>query len=131
MLGNVQAMTLVGWRICKLYEMCKMTSGQASLAKPTRMDISRHSTFRTRIQRVMHIDEGRRRLSTAEITTKGAASEYKVRIMCRCMCGEPFKFLGGNTTGFQFSSTVTVSCSCGSTFELEAGGLKHGFRVDE
>ncbi|TXG58820.1 hypothetical protein EZV62_016649 [Acer yangbiense] len=33
MLGNVQAMTLVGWRICKLYEMGKMTSGQASLAK--------------------------------------------------------------------------------------------------
>ncbi|KAL5806894.1 hypothetical protein ACOSQ4_029627 [Xanthoceras sorbifolium] len=33
MLGNVQAMTLVGWRICKLCEGGKMTSGQASLAK--------------------------------------------------------------------------------------------------
>lgn len=33
MLGDVQAMTLVGWRICKLYEIGKMTTGQASLAK--------------------------------------------------------------------------------------------------
>ncbi|CAK7343896.1 unnamed protein product [Dovyalis caffra] len=33
MLGNVQAMVLVGWRICKLYEKGTMTPGQASLAK--------------------------------------------------------------------------------------------------
>ncbi|XP_031483522.1 acyl-coenzyme A oxidase 4, peroxisomal [Nymphaea colorata] len=33
MLGNVQAMFLVGWRLCKLYESGKMTSGQASLGK--------------------------------------------------------------------------------------------------
>ncbi|XP_060674212.1 acyl-coenzyme A oxidase 4, peroxisomal isoform X1 [Ziziphus jujuba] len=33
MLGNVQAMTLVGWRLCKLYENGKMTPGHASLGK--------------------------------------------------------------------------------------------------
>ncbi|PON92218.1 Acyl-CoA oxidase [Trema orientale] len=33
MLGNVQAMVLMGWRLCKLYENGKMTAGQASLAK--------------------------------------------------------------------------------------------------
>ncbi|XWS59972.1 hypothetical protein CRYUN_Cryun08bG0168100 [Craigia yunnanensis] len=33
MLGNVQAMTLVGWRLCKLYEKGKMTLGHASLGK--------------------------------------------------------------------------------------------------
>ncbi|XVF76835.1 hypothetical protein PTKIN_Ptkin13bG0298900 [Pterospermum kingtungense] len=33
MLGNVQAMTLVGWRLCKLYEKGKMTPGHASLGK--------------------------------------------------------------------------------------------------
>ncbi|XVF55078.1 hypothetical protein PTKIN_Ptkin06aG0007600 [Pterospermum kingtungense] len=33
MLGNVQAMTLVGWRLCKLYETGKMTPGHASLGK--------------------------------------------------------------------------------------------------
>ncbi|XVE76567.1 hypothetical protein DITRI_Ditri12bG0183800 [Diplodiscus trichospermus] len=33
MLGNVQAMTLVGWRLCKLCEKGKMTPGQASLGK--------------------------------------------------------------------------------------------------
>ncbi|KAL8093063.1 hypothetical protein AgCh_035082 [Apium graveolens] len=33
MLGNVQAMILVGWRLCKLYEAGKMTAGQASLGK--------------------------------------------------------------------------------------------------
>ncbi|KAK3227569.1 hypothetical protein Dsin_007431 [Dipteronia sinensis] len=33
MLGNVQAMTLVGWRLCKLYDKGNMTHGQASLAK--------------------------------------------------------------------------------------------------
>ncbi|XP_050213001.1 acyl-coenzyme A oxidase 4, peroxisomal [Mercurialis annua] len=32
-LGNVQAMTLVGWRLCKLYEKGTMTPGQASMAK--------------------------------------------------------------------------------------------------
>ncbi|OWM81745.1 hypothetical protein CDL15_Pgr007783 [Punica granatum] len=32
-LGNVQAMFLVGWRLCKLYEAGKMTPGQASLGK--------------------------------------------------------------------------------------------------
>ncbi|KAK7349828.1 hypothetical protein VNO77_07561 [Canavalia gladiata] len=33
MLGNIQAMILVGWRLCKLYESGKMTPGHASLAK--------------------------------------------------------------------------------------------------
>ncbi|OAY43730.1 acyl-coenzyme A oxidase 4, peroxisomal [Manihot esculenta] len=33
MLGNVQAMLLVGWRLCKLYEKGKMTPGRASMAK--------------------------------------------------------------------------------------------------
>ncbi|PON51135.1 Acyl-CoA oxidase [Parasponia andersonii] len=33
MLGNVQAMVLMGWRLCKLYENGKMTAGQASLGK--------------------------------------------------------------------------------------------------
>ncbi|KAF6170436.1 hypothetical protein GIB67_014366 [Kingdonia uniflora] len=33
MLGNVQAMVLVGWRLCKLYESEKMTTGHASMAK--------------------------------------------------------------------------------------------------
>ncbi|XP_077213359.1 acyl-CoA oxidase 4 isoform X2 [Tasmannia lanceolata] len=33
MLGNVQAMVLVGWRLCKLYESGKMTPGHASLGK--------------------------------------------------------------------------------------------------
>ncbi|XVE97103.1 hypothetical protein REPUB_Repub02eG0281900 [Reevesia pubescens] len=33
MLGHVQAMTLVGWRLCKLYEKGKMTPGHASLGK--------------------------------------------------------------------------------------------------
>ncbi|CAM8971505.1 unnamed protein product [Rhodiola kirilowii] len=33
MLGNVQAMILVGWRLCKLYEKGNMTIGQAGLAK--------------------------------------------------------------------------------------------------
>ncbi|XP_020267800.1 acyl-coenzyme A oxidase 4, peroxisomal-like [Asparagus officinalis] len=33
MLGNIQAMLLVGWRLCKLYESGKMTTGHASLAK--------------------------------------------------------------------------------------------------
>ncbi|GLT55713.1 hypothetical protein SLA2020_288090 [Shorea laevis] len=33
MLGNVQAMFLVGWCLCKLYESGKMTPGQASLGK--------------------------------------------------------------------------------------------------
>ncbi|KAJ0978277.1 hypothetical protein J5N97_013751 [Dioscorea zingiberensis] len=33
MLGNIQAMVLVGWRLCKLYESGKMTPGYASLGK--------------------------------------------------------------------------------------------------
>ncbi|GLJ42878.1 hypothetical protein SUGI_0888810 [Cryptomeria japonica] len=33
MLGNIQAMALMGWRLCKLYEGGKMTPGHASLAK--------------------------------------------------------------------------------------------------
>lgn len=33
MLGNVQAMFLVGWRLCKLYESGQMTVGHASLGK--------------------------------------------------------------------------------------------------
>ncbi|KAH7436163.1 hypothetical protein KP509_05G005600 [Ceratopteris richardii] len=33
MLGNIQAMMLIGWRLCKLYEAGKMTPGQASLGK--------------------------------------------------------------------------------------------------
>lgn len=33
MLGNIQAMFLVGWRLCKLYESGKMTVGHASLGK--------------------------------------------------------------------------------------------------
>ncbi|KAJ6810635.1 acyl-coenzyme A oxidase 4, peroxisomal-like [Iris pallida] len=33
MLGNIQAMLLVGWRLCKLYESGKMTPGQASMGK--------------------------------------------------------------------------------------------------
>ncbi|XP_028764410.1 acyl-coenzyme A oxidase 4, peroxisomal isoform X2 [Neltuma alba] len=33
MLGNIQAMILVGWRLCKLYENGKMTQGHASLGK--------------------------------------------------------------------------------------------------
>ncbi|KAF3448175.1 hypothetical protein FNV43_RR08886 [Rhamnella rubrinervis] len=33
MLGNVQAMVLMGWRLCKLYENGKMTAGHASLGK--------------------------------------------------------------------------------------------------
>ncbi|XP_057435250.1 acyl-coenzyme A oxidase 4, peroxisomal isoform X2 [Lotus japonicus] len=33
MLGNVQAMVLVGWRLCKLYESGKLTPGHASLGK--------------------------------------------------------------------------------------------------
>lgn len=33
MLGNIQAMFLVGWRLCKLYESGKMTAGHASMGK--------------------------------------------------------------------------------------------------
>jgi len=33
MLGNIEAMVLVGWRLCKLYESGKMTSGHSSLGK--------------------------------------------------------------------------------------------------
>ncbi|XP_057497312.1 acyl-coenzyme A oxidase 4, peroxisomal isoform X2 [Actinidia eriantha] len=33
MMGNIQAMILVGWRLCKLYENGKMTAGRVSLGK--------------------------------------------------------------------------------------------------
>ncbi|KAM2243099.1 hypothetical protein ACFX1S_009967 [Malus domestica] len=33
MLGNVQAMVLIGWRLCKMYEAGKMTPGHASMGK--------------------------------------------------------------------------------------------------
>lgn len=33
MLGNVQAMILTGWRICKMYDKDIMTAGHVSLAK--------------------------------------------------------------------------------------------------
>jgi hypothetical protein len=33
MLGNIQAMSLLGWRLCKLYEAGTMSPGQASLCK--------------------------------------------------------------------------------------------------
>lgn len=33
MLGNIQAMILVGWRLCKLYESGKMIPGHASMGK--------------------------------------------------------------------------------------------------
>ncbi|XP_048439514.1 acyl-coenzyme A oxidase 4, peroxisomal-like [Pyrus x bretschneideri] len=33
MLGNVQAMVLIGWRLCKLYEAGKMTPGHASMGR--------------------------------------------------------------------------------------------------
>ncbi|KAG0627069.1 hypothetical protein M758_2G171500 [Ceratodon purpureus] len=33
MLGNIQAMFLLGWKLCKIYETGKMTPGQASLCK--------------------------------------------------------------------------------------------------
>lgn len=33
MLGNIQAMVLVGWRLCNIYESGKMTPGQASMGK--------------------------------------------------------------------------------------------------
>ncbi|XP_071701259.1 acyl-coenzyme A oxidase 4, peroxisomal-like isoform X2 [Rutidosis leptorrhynchoides] len=33
MLANIQAMFLIGWRLCKLYESVKMTPGHASLGK--------------------------------------------------------------------------------------------------
>ncbi|GFY95788.1 acyl-CoA oxidase 4 [Actinidia rufa] len=33
MMGNIQAMILVGWRLCKLYESGKMTAGRVSLGK--------------------------------------------------------------------------------------------------
>lgn len=33
MLSDIQAMLLVGWRLCKLYDSGKMTSGHASMGK--------------------------------------------------------------------------------------------------
>jgi hypothetical protein len=40
MLGNIQAMLLVGWRLCKLYESGKMTPGRSSLGKVRRLQYS-------------------------------------------------------------------------------------------
>ena len=37
MLGNIQAMSALGWRLCKLHDTGKMTSGQASLGKVSRL----------------------------------------------------------------------------------------------
>ena len=42
MLGNVQAMVLIGWRLCKLYEAGKMTPGHASMGKVEKNDILMH-----------------------------------------------------------------------------------------
>ncbi|GMP85885.1 hypothetical protein CsSME_00038879 [Camellia sinensis var. sinensis] len=33
MLGNIQAMILIGWRLCKLYDKGAMTTGRVSLGK--------------------------------------------------------------------------------------------------
>lgn len=44
MLGNIQAMFLVGWRLCKIYESGKMSLGQASLckdAKPVEREVEK------------------------------------------------------------------------------------------
>ncbi|PKA62434.1 Acyl-coenzyme A oxidase 4, peroxisomal [Apostasia shenzhenica] len=43
MLGNIQGMILVGWRLCKLYESGKMTPGQASLGKAWTSKIARET----------------------------------------------------------------------------------------
>ena len=40
MLGNIQAMLLVGWRLCKLYESGKMTPGHASLGKVCKLQVA-------------------------------------------------------------------------------------------
>jgi len=40
MLGDIQAMVLVGWRLCKLYESGKMTSGHSSLGKVRKLQYS-------------------------------------------------------------------------------------------
>lgn len=45
MLGNIQAMSVLGWRLCKLHDTGKMTSGQASLGKVSRQTLSRHGGF--------------------------------------------------------------------------------------
>ncbi|BBN05274.1 glutaryl-CoA dehydrogenase [Marchantia polymorpha subsp. ruderalis] len=41
MLGHVQAMYLMGWRLCKLYDAGKMTPGHASLAKAWNTKVAR------------------------------------------------------------------------------------------
>ncbi|CAM6126852.1 unnamed protein product [Calypogeia fissa] len=41
MLGHIQAMFLMGWRLCKLYDAGKMTAGHASLAKSWNTKIAR------------------------------------------------------------------------------------------
>ncbi|TYI65867.1 hypothetical protein E1A91_D09G186700v1 [Gossypium mustelinum] len=46
MLGNIQAMTLVGWRLCKLYEEGKMTPGHASLGKSWITSMARETAAR-------------------------------------------------------------------------------------
>jgi len=46
MLGNIQAMLLVGWRLCKLYESGKMTPGHASLGKVKYLNTMRLFWFR-------------------------------------------------------------------------------------
>lgn len=54
MLGNVQAMVLIGWRLCKLYEKGKMTPGHASLGKVRQNDILMHSVILLLIHSVMN-----------------------------------------------------------------------------
>jgi alkylation response protein AidB-like acyl-CoA dehydrogenase len=45
MLGNIQAILVLGWRVCKLHDTGKMTSGQASLGKVSSQTLSRHGGF--------------------------------------------------------------------------------------
>ena len=45
MLGNIQAMWLLGWRLCKLHSSSKMTIGQASLGKVSWWLRATHSSF--------------------------------------------------------------------------------------
>ena len=40
MLGNIEAMVLVGWRLSKLYESGKMASGHSSLGKVCKLQYS-------------------------------------------------------------------------------------------
>jgi hypothetical protein len=43
MLGNIQAMTLMGWRLCKLYDNENMTPGHASLTKACELNCNNRS----------------------------------------------------------------------------------------